>query len=132
MSRTIMQVIGDASPLPGTTRDKMKKGGNVSMSSITTKDVLASLVPGLLLGGAGYFFWKKHRVLGLIGGLAVGSSAYPAATGKIPTALATVAVTGAGIGLSLKWKRHPALGYIGGAVGASAIALPALYFASKK
>jgi hypothetical protein len=93
-----------------------------------------SVVPGLATGVLGAVFWKKHRVLGFLGGSAVGTSAYTLATGnKIlgygrARAVANLGMVGASVGGSLIWKKHPILGYIaGGFVGSIATSPFLLY-----
>lgn len=90
------------------------------------KDMLLDFVPGLVGAVAGYKLFKKHPVLGALGGLAVGSSVMDAVKGGDDRlrAACRVGVAGAGIAGSLMWKKHPILGYAGGtALGVGAVLL---------
>jgi len=85
----------------------------------TTSPARVALDFGLAaVGGvAGYFlFKKKHPVLGVLGGMTIGSNVVPLAVGPRADALVHLGVETAAIGAALVWKKHPALGYIGGAL----------------
>ena len=78
------------------------------------------MAPGLAGAGVGYFAWKKHPVLGILAGHAVGSNAMELATGDRKKALCNLAVEGAGIYGALKYGKgrtgRSVLGYVAGAV----------------
>jgi len=76
------------------------------------------LVPAVALGVVGALVWKQHRVLGALGGFAVGGSVYPIAKGQYVRGVEGLVPTAVGIGLSLKWKKHPAWGFVLGSLGA--------------
>lgn len=89
---------------------------------ITMKDLAFSVLGGL--GGA--MLWKKHRVLGFLGGVAVGSSVEPmmrgAGSDRSDVAY-RLGIVGAGVGTALyfggKSNTGRAVGYAGGALGAT-------------
>ncbi len=110
--------------LVGDAVDKAVPGGK-SMVKQTERNVMVKeaayrLLPAIAVGVLGGVFWKKHRVLGVLGGLAAGGSIYPLAKGELGSAARTLIPTAAGIGVSLKWKKHPAWGYILPSFGMSA------------
>lgn len=75
-----------------------------------------TLVPGAVGAAAGAFMWKKHPVLGLIAGFAVGDNAMELWKGDRMAAACKLAVEGAGVAGALHFKKHPVLGFIGGAL----------------
>jgi hypothetical protein len=91
------------------------------------------VLPGVVAGAVGAYFFKKHRVLGALGGLAVGSTAYPIVKDEDRTRnLCYLAAAGAGVAGSLYAQKHktikmlgkarPAVGYVVPAVVVSAVA----------
>ena len=98
-------------------------------SNVSPHDPLAvrpvTIAAGVGGGALGYFFWKEHRWLGLIGGAGAGRLAYNIATQNFREA-AEVAVTNAGlIGGSLAWKKHP---FLGGLLGVTAVLVERMAF----
>ncbi len=83
----------------------------------------SALWPGVVGAVAGAVLWKKHPILGLIGGHAVGSNAGALLRGgyERKQALYMVGVEGAAIYGSLKYKRHPILGFLGGGLAGAAV-----------
>ena len=71
---------------------------------------------------AGAVFWKKHRILGAIGGAMVGASA-PALmnANERETAIYNLGHAGAAVGGSLLWKQHPIWGFLAGTIGAGIV-----------
>jgi ammonia channel protein AmtB len=81
---------------------------------------LAAYAGAMLVGGiAGYVLWKKHPVVGVFSGMAVGGAGVTAATGKPVHGAAHLGSAAAAAYCSLKWQKHPALGYILGSLAAS-------------
>lgn len=78
-------------------------------------------LPGLVAGGIGYATWKKHRVLGFLGGHALGSVAGDIYHGNMREGLCDLGVEVAGIAGALKWKKHPVFGWLVGVVAGTAI-----------
>lgn len=79
--------------------------------------MLLSFAPGVLGAAVGYKMVKRHRVLGALGGLAVGAAAIPLVKGggdNRTRALAMLGVAAAGTAGSLLLKKHNVLGYVGG------------------
>lgn len=87
---------------------------------------MLGLAPGLAGGGAGALAWKKHRVLGFLGGHALGSNVYPIFRGSAQerkSALCRLGIEGSGVAgaLMLKKKMHPVLGWLVGIVAGTAV-----------
>lgn len=80
------------------------------------------VLPGVGAAVVGGFLWKKHRTLGVLAGVTLGSNAYDLARGDRREALCNVGVGAAAIGSSLAWKKHPIFGWILGSLAASAVA----------
>jgi hypothetical protein len=96
-----------------------------SSSYLDKKTIYHSLLPMFAGAVAGGFLWKKHRVLGAIGGLTLGGAAYQIYKNEDrKAALVRVGIVGTGIAASLYWKKHPAIGYVGGALGAALLSVP--------
>jgi hypothetical protein len=85
-------------------------------ASHTVGATVKSLVPGAVGAAIGAFAWKKHPVLGLVMGFAVGDNAMELWKGDRTKAVCKLAVEGAGVVGALKFKKHPVLGFIGGAL----------------
>jgi len=86
---------------------------------LTAGKAALAIVPGVGGGVLGSYLWKKHRVLGFLGGHAVGSVVYPMIRNHgndRRKALAQLGVEGMGIGGALAWKKHPVLGWLGGVI----------------
>ena len=129
MSKYI-EILGEAVPpvrtATGTTnlatRAQQSPLFDPTKAPITTKDLAFSVLGGL--GGA--YLWKKHRVLGFLSGVAVGSSVEPmmrgAGTDRTDVAY-RLGIVGAGVASSLylggKSDLGKAAGYVGGALGAT-------------
>lgn len=82
----------------------------------SVKDQLVNMAPGLAGAAAGAFLWKRHRVLGALGGHAAVQAGYDYYRGHKKEAACNLAVEGAGIAGSLYFKKHPVLGWLGGVV----------------
>lgn len=72
----------------------------------------------------GAYLWRDHRVLGGLGGLAVGTAVSNLASDNPMTAVSNVACAGAGVVAALAWKRHPALGFAGASIGTGVVLSP--------
>lgn len=69
---------------------------------------------GIAGGVLGAFLWKKHRVLGFMGGHSLAYNATEVYLGGAKSdALYSVGVGGLSIASSLHFKRHPFWGYVG-------------------
>jgi hypothetical protein len=79
-------------------------------------------LPGLVGGGVGYAMWKKHPVLGFLGGHALGQVAGDIYRGDVRGGLCNLGVEAAGIAGALKWKKHPVFGWLVGVVAGTAAA----------
>lgn len=125
-SKHVVDLLGAVAPAAGPAAQAMTKQKS---SADMGKALTHSLLPGLAVGAAGAYFWRKHRVLGFLGGSALGAVAYPLYKGedRAKAGLCLGAV-GAGVFASLKWKKHPALGYVG---AAAAVGLAAPVAVSK-
>jgi hypothetical protein len=115
--------------------DAVDKPGGKAMVKQTTQDdrlkeAVYRLVPAVIGGIFGGVFWKQHRVLGVLGGIAAGGAIYPIAKGEAGTVVRDIVPTAAGIYGSLKWRAHPAWGFILPDLGAN-IALSAIDAARK-
>ena len=120
---TIMDVLGAAATATVPAQPAFKKA--LSQRTLDSETVMYSMIPGLVAAGAGAFLWKKHRVLGALGGFALGAAVSPVAKDEDRTkVLCGVGATGLGIFASLKWKKHPVLGYIGGAIAGTVLSIP--------
>jgi hypothetical protein len=88
---------------------------------------ILGLAPGVVAGAAGALSWKSHRVLGFLGGHAIGSNVYPMFRGneqERKSAMCRLGVEGAGIAGALVWKKHSLFGWLAGiAVGMAAVSL---------
>lgn len=79
-------------------------------------------LPGLAGGAIGYVGWKKHPILGFLGGHALGSVAGDIYRGDVRGGLCNLGVEAAGIAGALRWKRHPVFGWLVGIVAGTAVA----------
>ena len=87
-----------------------------------------SLVPspktGLAVGIAGALLWQRHRILGLIAGMAIGSNASALITKDTRgMAIRNLVLEGAAVAGALLLENHPVFGFAGGAV-AGGLAAP--------
>lgn len=95
------------------------RSGGHSLGSIVKE-----VIPGVIGGALGALVFKKHRVLGLLGGHALGSTAYQLYRNDgddREIALYRLGIEGAGIAGALAFKKHRALGWIGGVASAAAV-----------
>jgi hypothetical protein len=77
---------------------------------------VSGMLPGVVGAVAGALVWKRHPVLGVLAGHAIGANAKELLSGDRKKAMCHVAVEGAGILGALKYKKHPVLGWVGGTV----------------
>jgi len=91
-----------------------KSGHAMVPASHSIGATMKSMLPGVAGAVAGAFVWKRHPVLGILAGHALGSNAMALWKGDRKTALCNVAVEGAGVFGALKYKKHPVLGWLGG------------------
>ncbi len=90
-----------------------------SLAGAKVNSYAAATVAG---AAAGFVGWKKHRVLGLIGGAVLGTNLPAAVRGPAERrdALCNMALAGAGVLGSLYFKRHRVIGFVGGWAAAGA------------
>lgn len=81
----------------------------------------ANLLAGLAGGLAGGVLWRKHPVLGVLGGYALTSSVHDVATGERTLTQAGERVGQAVVATagSLALPSHPAIGYVAAAIAAN-------------
>lgn len=120
--KTIMEVLGDAAqtvlPVP-------PKAQMVKIQSRGLTSSLRDIAPALVGAAAGYYFWRKHRVLGLLSGALVATNAMDIIkNADRKRALVRLGIVGAAVAGSLWWKKHPAFGYLGAGVAATAATGP--------
>lgn len=85
---------------------------------LTDKDLLFTVVGGV----AGFMMFKKHRVLGTLGGVTLGACVEPMMRGQgndRSDAMYRMAIAGAATMSALHFKHHPALAYMGAGVSAA-------------
>lgn len=116
LKNSAIQIFGAATAAPAT----LAKSTTQSVSLV--RPVKTSLLPGVVAAGVGYWHFKKHPLLGALGGYTVGSNVYDLWKGDRTEALGSVGVAGAGIAGSLYWKKHPFLGWLAGSLAGSAVA----------
>jgi hypothetical protein len=103
-------------------RDVVVLGAPPAPKGPSAMSTVANWVPGLAGGAVGYYSWKKHPVLGFLGGHAVGTVASKMYRGETREALCDLGVEAAAIAGALKWKRHPVFGWLAGLVAGTAVA----------
>lgn len=106
------------SPAPSSAGDYLR-----NLAARAPGDVDASVPITVGSAAAGAYLYKKHRVLGLIGGASLGRNV-PALLNASERgyAIRNLGSTGLGIGGSLYMKKHPVLGFLlGKAIGTAAL-----------
>lgn len=111
MDKTGLDILGDVGP--------------ISYVSIGGYKVAFRSLAALVGGAAGAFLWRRHRVLGALGGLAVGRNAAGLFKSEITLreAAESLGTHAVAIFASLKMPKGaivPALGYLGGGAAAGA------------
>jgi hypothetical protein len=89
----------------------------------TMTQSVVGIAPGFFGAAVGALAYRKHWVLGALGGHAIGANAMPLWRGGVARkrALYNLAVEGSGIAGALYFKRSPILGWLGGVlVGSTA------------
>jgi|SRR6185369_16835752 len=101
---TITEVIGAMSPVQPAAATAIVKSPSTSGD---TKLVTHVLLPAVAAAALGAFFCKKHRILGAIGGAAIGGGAYPISQGgdARSTAFWRLGAVGAGTLLALRARK---------------------------
>lgn len=84
--------------------------------STALKEAVEEIGVSLATGTIGAVAWKKHRVLGFLGGSSVGASGFNVTKGEYGEAASHLVVASTSTFGSLKWKKHPVLGFLGGYV----------------
>jgi hypothetical protein len=119
---TTLEILGAVSPVPPQATQAIVKSDSQQLAVWTKKSIL----PGLAVGAVGSFLWKKHPVLGFLGGMVLGgnASSLMQGGGERRNAALTLGAAGVAIYASLKYRKHPALAYVGAGTAASLLSLP--------
>lgn len=82
------------------------------------------ILPGAITGLLGVAVWKKHPLLGFLGGETVGMNAMRLFRGHgvdRAMALSNLAMTGTAIAGSLAWRKHPVFGFFAGMLAGAVV-----------
>lgn len=93
----------------------------VAQPKTSTAKQIFGILPIAAGAAAGAYYWKEHRVLGIMAGGAIANSAAQYYKGEKKNALYGLAIEAAAITGALRYK-SPVAGYIGGLVAATAVA----------
>ena len=104
------------------------EGGTAAMTKSeptapSMSQAVVGVAPGAFGAVVGALSYRKHWVLGALGGHALAANAMPLWNGGVARkrALYNLAVEGSGIAGALYMKKHPVLGWIGGILAGSTV-----------